>query len=497
MTAVASSLHTDEAPPESSAPEAAPQAASGLSYGGALGLLFAMLGFLIGSRLISDNSFFTHFANGRVILETGSVPTGDPYSFTAPGESVTIQSWLPSLVYAGLEQYVGEWAIRLLNGALAGIVAAGLWRLSATAKQLVPRVALVGSLVVIGAMMWGPRPLLFGLVAMLGLFLVLDRTLPLWTLPLIMWFWVNSHGSFPLGLAAVGAFGLGRFLDERRLPWHEIRVFAWATVGMLGGALNPLGVTLIWFPIHLLGRTEALENVIEWESPAFDSPLGMVFIGVILLHVLAARNGARWQHLLPSLAFVVAGIIAVRNLAPGSLVFAVCLAPYLELRSGSIVASARGFLPKALAVVSVTGITMAALVVVSQGALDLEAYPVDEVDWLEERSLVAQPDVRLAHRETTGNYLELRYGSDANVFVDDRFDFYPIEVLDDHDVLIFGGDFREVLDRNEVDVVLWDAESSFSSWLAEADEWTIAEQNDDFLIACRTASPVAARCLAD
>ncbi|MEZ5229549.1 MAG: hypothetical protein R2710_23655 [Acidimicrobiales bacterium] len=85
------------------------------------------------------------------------------------------------------------------------------------------------------------------------------------------------------------------------------------------------------------------------------------------------------------------------------------------------------------------------------------------MSWLDDRDLVANPDVHLIHRDTVGNYLELRYGTDASVFVDDRFDFYPLDILDDHRSLFFG-DYRERSSTAaEADVVLWDGEGGFAS----------------------------------
>ena len=52
--------------------------------------------------------------------------------------------------------------------------------------------------------MWAPRPLMVGLV-LLGLtLLVAEGRIPAPVLLPVFWLWVNSHGSFPLGLVALG-----------------------------------------------------------------------------------------------------------------------------------------------------------------------------------------------------------------------------------------------------------------------------------------------------
>lgn len=466
----------------------------GISLGAALGCLVAALGFFIGSRTIADNSFFTHLANGRLVLDGAGIPRVDPYSYTAVGEKVTVQSWLATIVYAWLDAEIGGWSIRAFNGAVTALVAAGIWRLSAALQSLIVRLALVGMTLGVGAFMWGPRPTMLGLLGLIALLLVHQKQLPLWTLLPVMWLWVNTHGSFPLGLAAIGAFGVGRLLDERSWPRHEAQVMMWALAGTLAGAIGPLGLEILWFPIHLMGRREALAGVGEWSPPAFDEPMGLILVGFVALHLVAAARGARWTHLLPGGLFLLASALAVRNLIPGVVVFVVVLAPFLEVSGGSLRSTARGVLPTGVALSSVLAVVFAAMVLPNQAAVSLENYPVAQIDWLEERDLIANPDVHVAHRDTVGNLLQVRYGADASVFIDDRFDFYPLDVLDDHRALFFGGDYREILDRHTVDVVLWEDETTLIRWLEEADEWLIADRSDGWAIVCRVGSPAADRC---
>ncbi len=467
----------------------------GVSLGSAIGTVVAMLGFLMGSRVIRDNSFLTHLATGRETLYGAGLPVADVFSYTASGDPVTVQSWLPGVVYAWLDHVAGPSSIRVLHGVLGALVAVGTWRLTAAARQLIPRLAIVGLLLGIGAMMWSPRPLMFGLLGLVGLFLVRQRDLPLWSLIPIMWFWANSHGSFPLGLAAVAAFALGSFLDDRAVPWRDLRVLAWASLGVLGAAVNPLGWRLLWFPMQLLSRSEALDGVAEWGPPSFKEPLGLILLLIGGMLVVAAKNGARWEHLLPGLCFVAASLLAVRNLAPAAIVFAVVLAPYFEIGDATLTSSTRGFFAHAVALAAGAGLAIGVVAASAETPYDLSRQPVDQVDWLDGRGLVARTDVRLIHRDTVGNYLEYRYGTAANVFVDDRFDFYPLDLLADHRGLFFGDRYRDILDRHDADVVLWANTGGFAEWLREADGWTVARDEGDWMVACRIAGPVSDRCL--
>lgn len=488
---------------------------SGITLVGAIGVLYAFLGFLIGSRLITDNSFLTHFATGRVIWDTGSVPSSDVFSFSAAGEPVTVQSWFASWLYVGLES-IGGWTLRLANGLLGALLAASLWKLSEPAKQLLPRTFLVGASIIVAAGMWTPRPLLFGLIGFAAVLHVVRRDIPMWTLLPVMWLWVNTHGSFPIALVLVGTIGVGQFLDdlrdgERKLPWHEIRVFGWVVGGIAVGAINPVGWRLLWFPIHLLSRGEALEGVSEWMSPKFKRPSewGFVVLSLLMLYACtkmvavwrreeeAPVGAGMFRSLIPAVVFIAAGLIAARNLPLAGFVLVGTAAPWVSRSRFTLDGELRGIVPNGVRLLAVVGAALVAALVFIQGPLDLRKYPVDEVTWLEERELVANPEVRLLHRDTVGNYLELRFGTEANVFVDDRFDFYPLSVLQDHRTLIFGGDYADVLDRYDAEVVLWGSSGDFADWLRESDDWTIGYEQDElerWLIACRVGSAAVDRC---
>ena len=456
----------------------------------AIGYLLGAAGFLIGARLIADNSFFTHLATGRIILDTGAVPTVDPYSATAAGEPWTVQSWFASALYAGLEQTAGLWSLRVLNGLLCLATVAAIWRLTDEVQNMIVRFAIAAAPIAVGSVLWSPRPLLFGL---LGLALVLEVAAgrrPTWQVLPIMWVWVNTHGSFPLAGIAAGTLLVGRWLETRSTPSFELKVFGWVSLGTLLGAINPLGLKVLTFPIELLGRREALEGVNEWGPPAIWS---IEFVAFALLLGTAILVGLRTKSLVvlvPAIVFGASGLLAMRNLATASLVLVAVAAPALKNVKPGLNATQGGLLARAMTVIAVCLVGLTVALSVAQGALDLDSYPVAQVDWLEERQLVANPDVALAQGDDAGNYLELRFGADANVFMDDRFDFYPLDLVKDHLALAQDPDGIEVLDERSIDVVLWERASVLEAAMLDDGRWQIVQSDDDWFVACRIASAV-------
>jgi hypothetical protein len=106
--------------------------------------------------------------------------------------------------------------------------------------------------------------------------------------------WVNTHGSFPLGLVAIGLLALGARLDGQPTV-KELRALRWATVGIVaGGLLNPVGPQLLVFPVTMLARRDVLANVAEWQSPSFTDTSSRVFLLAALAAVVLLVTYVPW-----------------------------------------------------------------------------------------------------------------------------------------------------------------------------------------------------------
>ena len=467
------------------------------SAGLKLGWLMASVGFLIGSRPIGDNSFLTHLATGRLMVERGAIPKADPYSSLGLGEAWTVQSWLPSLLYATAESVLGLWSITILHGLIAAAVLGTVWHLTSEAGALLARVGLTSIVAIPATVTWSSRPFMFGLLAMAIMMAVAKRpaTRPTVAIMTIVFgIWINSHGSFVLGWALLAMMALGAGIDDRRWPRRELTYLVAAIGGVALGAMHPVGARLVWFPVHMLMRREVLDGVQEWNSPRFGTWQEYVFLLTVVLIVIAAARGARWRALIPSVVMSLGGLLAVRNISVACVVVVAINAPSLAGMFNNELGAAGTALSRAVQGLAISVLAVSMWSVVSEPAIDLRRYPVEEVDWMLQRQLVASPDISVGHREYVGNYLTYRFGSKARVFVDDRYDFHAISVIKDHKALVEGTGVAEVLDSREFDVLVWPSDSHVGELLEYHPGWRIAHSGDHFVVACRTTSPAYHRC---
>jgi hypothetical protein len=452
------------------------------SLGALVGGVVAFVGLLIGLGPLNDNSYLTHLATGRIIWATHHIPRSDPYSFTALGHPWVVQSWLASVFYGAGDKWWGPPGVLLIVATGATLVAALVWTLTRPAYSLVSRILIVGPLLLIGADGgWVERPLLFGLVALCLLLLAAEGRLdPQWLVP-TMWLWVNTHGSFPLGLVALGLLAIGRRLDHQS-PTTEVRALKWAALGTLVGAINPLGPRLLVFPIELLRRQDVLSNVVEWQAPNFTRFGQRAFLVVLLLAIVALARRPSWRAALPLVVFTAASLLGARNVVVASIVFVPGMARGLA-GLGTVTGEERKpiFRPMAAAL-AVVGLL--AVVATANGPVySFNGYPVAAVTWAQREGLLG-PQARLLSKDYVGNYLEARFGTSVKVFIDDRYDMFPENVVNDYLTLNQGqAGWQEVLDRHRASAVLWPVDEPLGQLLAVSPRWRVVYSDQRFLIA--------------
>ena len=454
----------------------------------ALGACFVLWGLAIGLARLHDNSFLTHVATGRIILAHHVVPTSDPYSFTAAGRGWVVESWLASLMYGAIERTAGPHGLQLLHAALGATLAALVWVLTRPARQLPGRIVAAAGALVVGTGYWSPRPLVIALVLFGVVILTAESEMfSPWALVPVMWLWVNLHGSWPIGLGYLALRTIGRRLDGSA-PGRLPRLFGAAAVGAATGAVNPLGLRLLEYPVVVLTHYGAFKGVEEWQPPHWSDPVHAVLAAevALVLVLLAVRRGTV-EDALVTVAAAAGAAGAARNVPVAALALTPVLARSLA-GLGRLEGSGRtraGAL--ALAALAVVG-AAACWEAVARPAFDLSAYPVNEVTWMQHHGLVPG---RVVSPDYVGNYLEYRYGTAASVFVDDRVDVFPRPVEQGYGILLRGSTgWRGVLDDRRITAVLWPRGLPLGRLVARDPRWEVRLRDPRWVVAVPVGTSV-------
>lgn len=446
---------------------------------------FGLVGWFFGIQQLSDNSFLWHFRTGQLILDDG-IPRSDPYSFTAPGVKWIAQSWLAELGYGVVDDLAGPFGVRVLiavvGAALAVVMFLTANRICGDRLRALPLTALA----VIGIMVvFSPRPLVFGLLAAAILAWIVE--LPesrlarhaIWIVPVLFWVWGNTHGTWTLGLVYVGLHLVGRIVETRAwVAGADRRLLIATLIGCAALTLNPYGVSLLVFPVELLGRSDVLDNVREWMSPNFRDTSGQVYMAWIAVVVVGwARRRPSTRDVVVGLPFLLLGMWAGRNIGVATIVT-------LPIAARAFAARARrGEARTPQNFVALAAVALLAILVTVDASrandFDFERYSTEAYSALERDGMLGR---RMFTTDSDAGYLILTRWPDQYVFSDDRFDMYPRRVLEDYDTLAnVEPEYREVLDRWDVEVVVWPRERALSQALEDNPDWELyfEESEDD------------------
>jgi hypothetical protein len=448
-----------------------------------VGLAMAVIGMGFGASRIADNSFLTHLATGREMLDNGVV-RNDVFTWTSQGESIVVQSWLASLLYGVVDELAGFHGLRLLTALLGAVLGAMAWRMTKSQPSIVTRVAVMVPTLAIGYLNWGERPLLIAFVFFASMILIAEGDgRPRW-LFVIGALWINVHGSWPLGIVYLVARIAGGFGDRENTR-RERDSLKYLGVGMLlGGIFNPYGPAMLFFPLDLLGRQEVLSHVVEWQSPSFNSTWTRAFLLMVLGAFAALMQNPKWRHALPTMIFVAAALVGRRNIAVASLVMLPVLAAGLPA-IGRLAAARTSEAIRMATFAFAAMLVIIPLTAVSGPHIDVDRFPEDAVTAMELKLGLAPGETRIIHQDFVGNYLDVRYGaSGAGVsWIDDRFELHDISLVNDYMALLDAGPaWPEILDRYDAEAILWPSDAALVSLARDIGGWDEVWSDEDWTV---------------
>ncbi|MCL5744474.1 MAG: hypothetical protein M1541_11205 [Acidobacteria bacterium] len=442
-----------------------------------------------------------HLKVGETIWQTRTIPGHDLFSYTASGKAYPAHEWLGQLMMYVCYRMGGYVGVMLWLCVLASAVVVGLYVLCAlySGDHLA---GLIGAAVgwCFGTVGFTPRPALLGFLFLVLelLLLELGRTRSrrwLWGLPPLFALWVNCHGSFYIGLGALGVA-----VACTLLPWksRQIEVPLWTRAArrtlLTAGAcslpallLNPNGVRALAYPLAVVTKQRiGLAWVQEWAPLTVADPRGIALLGVfafLFLMVLVYRMPLRLdellllaagacmalQHMRLAFAFgVFAGPVVGRTLAR-------LMGPERETRN-------RRWVSPALFAASVAIIAIA---FPGQAALERQvkqATPQAAVDFIGRAGLHG----RMLNDYNWGNYLIWAL-PEHKVFIDTRSEFYEwAGILPQYlRWMAIGEDPRRLPDKYGIDFCLLRADAPISRVMALLPEWRLAYRDGEAVVLIR------------
>jgi len=288
--------------------------------------------FALARRGMNDPDIWWHMRNAQYLLTQHQLPRFDMFSWTVAGHPWINHEWLSEVPF-----YLGWRAVGIVGVKSVSLVVIMaiflclLYLCNKVSGNFKASVAACSACIFLATVNFGPRTILFGYLNLLVLLIVLERFrrlghAPLWIIPPLFALWVNTHGSWLLGMIIFSitiAGGLiqgnwGCITSERwSLTQFGKLMLTWmASVAAL--FVNPFGWHLVFYPFDLAFRQKLnISHVAEWVSVDFHDLRGKIVLGFIiflLVSVLIRRRKWTLTELLLLLFGLYSGLTYMRFL---------------------------------------------------------------------------------------------------------------------------------------------------------------------------------------
>src|SRR5713226_6655629 len=275
-----------------------------------LTVLLVTLEFMMSHRNVSDPDIWWHLRNAEYLFQHHHLPHFDMYSFTVAGHAWINHEWLAEIPYYLAWRSGGLSGLNTLMFVVINLIFLGLLYLcyKESGHFKASLVACCFS-TFLASVSFGPRTILFGYAYLVVLLIILQRFRQrdsglVWTIPPLFCLWVNTHGSWLIGLilfSIVIGTGLvhGTWGAVSAEPWTRSQrkklLLVWgASVAAL--FVNPFGSRLVFYPFDLAFRQRLnIEHVAEWISVNFHDLRGKLVLVLLLALVISVLlRSCRW-----------------------------------------------------------------------------------------------------------------------------------------------------------------------------------------------------------
>jgi len=278
-------------------------------------------------RLLSDPDLGFHLKAGKWIIENGSFPSKDTFTYTVNNNDYTDLHWLFQLSVFLLYSLISYKGLSIVVCLLS------LWLMFLLLKRqrlLNIPFGLTGVLLFVAYLIIEPRivlrPEMFTYIFITLMLLLLDSYYyfgkkQLFFLPIIMLLWCNMHSLFILGFVLIGAYFISIALRDKKVDKHFLM---WMIASVAVCFINPYFYKGFTFPLELFSRFDS-NNIYNQHIKEFISffnldhfvvkdILFILYFAIASLLFLFTLTKRKWHEFILLAVFLYLALISIRNI---------------------------------------------------------------------------------------------------------------------------------------------------------------------------------------
>ncbi|MEM7034166.1 MAG: hypothetical protein AAF629_31785 [Chloroflexota bacterium] len=440
---------------------------------------------------IQPNDYWWYVRLGQDIIETGTIPTVDHYSYTQADQPIVYHSWLSSVLFFVSSQVEGLGLTFLVRNLLLLVFYFCIWlccRLSGTGPVLSGLLTLLAALA--GSNNWAMRPQLFSFFCF-GIALVVlwrwqqgeTQTRWLWVLPVITIVWANLHGAFILIFLLAGAAFVGGGGNRLKLG----KVIAAMVVASL---ITPRFVGSWLYVLTLLTDPPSQQLGAEWAPPINEGWQGNFFFAWLLLMIPLATFSPSKPNLTQWLWLLGFGWMALSGLRY-VIWFLALLTPFTAQLLAPLISRWITWNRRQRSYLKFDVIFTCCILLLSLALLPgirerwwpsappplSKQTPIEATQWLAEHPDLAGPI--WADLGFSSYFIYALPG--RPVWIDTRFELYPLDSWQDYIAIsTAASDWEQRLDQTDVQLLILDPkqQAHLLTEVEQSSHWVLRYQDD-------------------
>ena len=451
-------------------------------------------------RSMADPDIWWHLRDVQQQLAQHGFITHDSFSFTAAGSAWMNHEWIAEIPFYLGWRFAGGTGVYTVTLLAVETIILGICLLAYQAsRNIVAAVTVSIFATVFATVSFGPRTLLFGWICLIVELLVLkaSETKPKLTywLPVLFLVWVNTHGSWVIGLVLLGVYlvvgsvpvRMGLLSCEVFTVKRRKQIMVAAAVSVAALFVNPYGWRLVAYPFNLAFHQKLnIANVEEWHGLDFHSVRGLTMLGVlVLLAVWQLYRGREWKTV--EVAFLLIGIYSAFNYTRFLFLFAIVATPILARsfpeRKENTEPPTRALVNAAILIL-LAGFVIGRMRNPDQHAEEaMKKYPAESLAYLQAFPFHGN----VLNEYLWGGYMDYNLRK-VPVFVDSRVDIFEYNgTFKDYLDIIHVEKSLELLDQHQIRYVLFEPNTPLVYLLEHSGGWKVDYQRENVILLERIA----------